>query len=233
MQGRRAALCELTLDLGTHLLGHGRAQVQVSESRAQVQAGAADDDRAPAIRQQPVDLGVGVLRVAPGAELLARIDEGEEPVLEPLLLRRVRRRAQHLETAINLDRVAVDRDGVLPALPQALGQRDRHPRFADGRRAEESEDPQAARLSSRSDPLSVVEVAAVMSTSTNSPGAAVPSKLTVLLCRVRPRSRVGSVRLGPSTRTSILRPTKRSPRSRARRWTNSTRRSMRSRLTAC
>ena len=50
-------------------------------------------------------------------------------------------------------------------------------------------------------------------------GAAVPSKLTALLWRLRPRSRVGSVRLGPSTSTSMVRPTKRWARSRARRWT--------------
>ena len=49
----------------------------------------------------------------------------------------------------------------------------------------------------------------MISTSTSSPGSAVPSKLTVLLWRVRPRSRAGSLRLGPSTSTSIVRPTKR------------------------
>ena len=60
---------------------------------------------------------------------------------------------------------------------------------------------------------------------------AVPSKLTVLLWGLRPRRREGSVRLGPSTRTSIVRPTNRCACSRARRWTNSTSRSIRSRFT--
>ena len=85
---------------------------------------------------------------------------------------------------------------------------------------------------------SVVLVAPVISTSTSSPGGggvppAPAPKLTVLLCRVRPRRRDGSVRDGPSTSTSSVRPTNRCARSVARRWTASTRRSMRSRLTAC
>src|SRR6478735_23767 len=91
--------------------------------------------------------------------------------------------------------------------------------------------PQGTLLRSFSWPASVVEVALVISTSTISPWPAVPSKLTVLLWPLRPRRREGSVRLGPSTRTSTVRPTNRWPRSRARRWTTSTRRSMRSRLT--
>ena len=37
-------------------------------------------------------------------------------------------------------------------------------------------------------PLSVVELAPVISTATSSPGAAEPSKFTVTFCRVRPRS---------------------------------------------
>src|SRR5205814_8682294 len=61
-------------------------------------------------------------------------------------------------------------------------------------------------------PASVVEVTESISTPTISPGAAVPSKFTVLLCRLRPRRRPGSVRLGPSTSTSQVRPTKRSAR---------------------
>ena len=60
-----------------------------------------------------------------------------------------------------------------------------------------------------------------------------PSKLTALLWRVRPRSLVSSVRLVPSTSTSIVRPTKRWARSAARRWTTSTSRSIRSTLTGC
>ena len=74
-------------------------------------------------------------------------------------------------------------------------------------------------------------VAEATSTSVSSPGAATPAKLIVLLWRVRPRSLVGSVRDGPSTSTSIVRPTKRCARSAACSCTASTRRSMRSRLT--
>src|SRR5688500_20246744 len=55
-----------------------------------------------------------------------------------------------------------------------------------------------------------------------------PAKLTTLLWRVRPRRRLASVRDVPSTRTSIVRPTNRWARSRARRWTTSTSRCMRS-----
>src|SRR5262249_3671940 len=155
----------------------------------------------------------------------------EQPMIEPLTLLRARCAAQDLQPPVHLDRIAVDRDRSLAPLPQALRDLDRDAGLADGRRPEKGEDDQAARLRSRSVPLRVVEVAPVTSPSTSSPGAAVPSKLTVLLCRVRPRRRVGSVRLGPSTSTSIVRPTKRSARSRARRCTSSTRRSIRSRLT--
>ena len=48
----------------------------------------------------------------------------------------------------------------------------------------------------------------------SSPGWARPAKLTTLLWRVRPRRRSGSVREGPSTSTSSVRPRKRSARSR-------------------
>ena len=64
------------------------------------------------------------------------------------------------------------------------------------------------------------------------PARPAPAKFTVLLWRVRPRSRDGSVRDGPSTSTSMVRPTKRCARSVAWRWTASTRRSIRSRLTS-
>ena len=76
-------------------------------------------------------------------------------------------------------------------------------------------------------------VAEAISTCANSPGLARPAKFTVLLCLMRPRSRAASVRDGPSTSTSIVRPTKRCARSVACRWTDSTSRSMRSRFTSC
>ena len=42
--------------------GHRRAQLELGERRAHVEAGAADDDRAPALGEQRVDLGVGERR---------------------------------------------------------------------------------------------------------------------------------------------------------------------------
>src|SRR5512132_1311109 len=98
-----------------------------------------------------------------------------------------------------------------PVLPTAVG-----PNSARTCITRSAEPAYAARLRRRSEPLRVVEAAPEISTSTSSPGAAVPSKLTVLLWRVRPRSREGSVRLGPSTRTSTMRSRKRCARSRAR-----------------
>ncbi len=89
------------------------------------------------------------------------------------------------------------------------------------------------RASSDISPLSVWLVALVIWTGTSSPGAARPSKLTTLLWRVRPRTRLASVREVPSTSTSSVRPTNRCARSRARRWTTSTSRSIRSTATSC
>src|SRR5215207_2012020 len=82
-------------------------------------------------------------------------------------------------------------------------------------------------------PSSVWLVASWISTSTYSPGCARPAKFATLLWRVRPRKRLGSVRDAPSTSTSIVRPTKRCDRSRARRWTTSTRRCIRSTFSSC
>ena len=90
---------------------------------------------------------------------------------------------------------------------------------------------QAATAAS-SEPRSVVEVAPSIRTSTRLPASADPAKLTVVFRRVRPRRSAGSVRLAPSTSTCSTRPTRSSFRSRAIRWTTSTRRSMRSRLTS-
>src|SRR5712691_3882781 len=81
-------------------------------------------------------------------------------------------------------------------------------------------------------PRSVVEVASSIRTSTRSPAAAGPAKLTVVLRRVRPRRSAGSVRLGPSTRTSSTRPTRWAFRAAATCWTTAMSRSIRSRLTS-
>jgi hypothetical protein len=58
-----------------------------------------------------------------------------------------------------------------------------------------------------------VLVAESIATGTISPGAARPTKFTVLPWRERPRKRDASVRDGPSTSTSSVRPTKRCERS--------------------
>src|SRR5207245_847373 len=110
------------------------------------------------------------------------------------------------------------RHGVLTALAEAIRRRGRHGGLADAGRPEDRDygrrlGAHATRASKRSSPASVVLVAESMRTCTSSPGEAAPSKLTVLLWRMRPRSRDGSVRDGPSTSTSISRPTKRWARS--------------------
>ena len=78
----------------------------------------------------------------------------------------------------------------------------------------------------------VVEVAPAIRTSASSPGMASPVKLTIVLPRVRPRSRLASVRLQPSTSTSTVVPTRSAFRSDAIRCTTSTSRSSRSCLTS-
>src|SRR5439155_13594963 len=81
-------------------------------------------------------------------------------------------------------------------------------------------------------PRRVVDVAPSIRTSTSSPAAATPVKFTVVFRRVRPRNSDGSVRLGPSTRTSSTRPMRSWLRSCATRWTTSTRRSIRTCFTS-
>src|SRR4051794_22858279 len=158
--------------------------------------------------------------------------EAEQPVLQPLLLVGRRRSRQRLQPLVDLQRVAVDRDRVLSPLSQQFGQLDRYPRLTNPGGAEDRQDPQRRCVRGRAEtPLSVCEVADSISTGTNCPGPASPSKLTALPCRVRPRSLVSSVRLVPSTNTSSVRPTKRWARSAARRCTTSTSRSIRSTLT--
>jgi hypothetical protein len=49
---------------------------------------------------------VGQRREAPGAELTGRVDEADEPVLEPSALVRGGRAAERLEPPVHLDRVA-------------------------------------------------------------------------------------------------------------------------------
>src|ERR687888_2254103 len=94
------------------------------------------------------------------------------------------------------------------------------------------EDAHQAATGTACAPRSVVEVAWSIRTSTSSPGAAVPAKLTVVFRRVRPRSSAGSVRLVPSTSTSSTPPTRSALRAAATSCTTAIRRSIRSRLTS-
>ena len=55
--------------------GYRRAQLELRERRAHVEARPADQDRPAALGQQPVDLGVRALGEAPGRELLGDGDE--------------------------------------------------------------------------------------------------------------------------------------------------------------
>src|SRR5262249_7003957 len=140
--------------------------------------------------------------------------EPDQTVLQPLPLLGAGSPGQDLQSLVHLQRVAGDRDRVLPPLPQQVRDRDRHPGLPHPGGPDDRDYVQAMGFAAA--PASVVDVADSISTGTRSPGVAMPSKLTVLLCLVRPRTRAGSLRLGPSTRTSISRPTKRWPRSFAR-----------------
>ena len=68
VQGGRTAALELGHPALAHALGRGGPQAQLGQRGAQVEAGAADDDRPPPGRQQAVDLGVRELGVLAGAE---------------------------------------------------------------------------------------------------------------------------------------------------------------------
>ena len=220
--------------------GHRRAQLELGERGAHVEAGAADDDRPPALGEQLVDLGVRERRrtgrprtprrSARTRPAGARAARARPRVAAPLRISR---------PAVDLDRVAGDRDRVLAALAQQLGDLDRDPGLADRGRPEDRQDPHRGprsagaaeqplvageRLRGRGLDLDLDQLA-------RRRGAVEVDRLVVAACARA--ARVASVRLWPSTRTSIVRPTKRWARSRARRWTASTRRSIRSRLTAC
>src|SRR6266540_5080481 len=103
MQGLWAMLGELPLDLGSHAGGHGRAQVQVRQGRAQVEARSPHQNRASLVRQKLVDLCVGEGREPPRAELAGHVDEADEAMLEPLPLLTRRGAAQGLDTTVDLD----------------------------------------------------------------------------------------------------------------------------------
>jgi hypothetical protein len=114
-----------------------RAQLQVGQSGLEVEAGAADDDRPAAGGEGRVDLGPSALGELAGGERLARVEEGQQPVLELRLLRGRGGAGERLEAAVDLEGVGGDRHRILPALAQPLGERDRHPRLPDPGGAEQ------------------------------------------------------------------------------------------------
>ena len=113
----------------------GRPQVELGQRRPQVQAGAADDDRPPALAEQRVDRRVGVRGVGAGGEGLGDRHEAEQAVLEPCLLGRGRRAGEDRQALVDLQRVRGHGDRVLPALAQPLGERDRDGGLPHARRA--------------------------------------------------------------------------------------------------
>src|SRR5437868_725458 len=182
---------------------------------------------------------VGHRHERPDREGLRRVEEADEPVVEAGALLRGRRAGERFEPAVHLQGVRGDRDRGLAARAEQFAYRDGDGGLADPGRPEDGYQlrrravAHASRASRRSSPASVVLVADSTRTCTSSPGAAAPWKFTVLLCRTRPLSLSGSVRDSPSTSTSISRPTNRCARSVPRRWTASTSRSIRARLTPC
>jgi hypothetical protein len=93
---------------------------------------------------------VSQLGVAAGAELVGDLDDREQAMLEFFALLGGGGPAERLEPTVDLNRVAVDRDRILSALAQELRDGDGEAGLADGRRPEQRQQLQAARLSRRS-----------------------------------------------------------------------------------
>ena len=75
-----------------HPLRRRRAQIELGQRRAQVEAGAADHDRTAPGGEQIVDLGVGQLGVLAGAEGRVERQERDQPVFQQPPARPARRR---------------------------------------------------------------------------------------------------------------------------------------------
>src|SRR5262249_4630031 len=135
---------ELPFDVLAHAGRHRWAQVELREGGTQVEPRASDDDRPPALVEQRVDLGVGSLGVAAGAELLARLDYREQAGLGAGGALAARGAAQRLQATVDLDRVAVDGNGVLAPGSKRLRDCDRDAGLPHPRRAEDRQDPHRA-----------------------------------------------------------------------------------------
>ena len=131
--------CRVSGDQSSESSRFGRRldQRELGQRGAQVEAGAADDDRPPARLQRRVDLAMGQRHVVADRERLGDRHEADQPVLEPRPLRSAGGPGQPPEPLVDLQRVAGDRHRVLAALPQQLGESDRDPGLADPGRAED------------------------------------------------------------------------------------------------
>ena len=118
MQCRGAVGGELIEQPFPYGAGHGRAQVELGQRGSQVQAGAADDYRAPASGEQRVDLRVRQARVLTRTEGGVERQEGNEPVLERGALGGRRHTREDLEPGVHLQRVSGHGHGVLAACAQ-------------------------------------------------------------------------------------------------------------------
>ena len=132
----------------------------------------------------------------------------------------VGRAGQDLQALVDLERVGRDRDRVLAARAQQVGQLDRHARSCRPRSARRSRSPCAALRpgDAGEQQLLARQRRAVADgrspPATSSPGRAEPGEVDASCCGACGRAGAsGSVRDGPSTSTSIVRPTKRCARS--------------------
>ena len=117
MQRERAVALERVLPVLADAGRGRRAQIELGERGAQVEAGASDDQRPPAGRQQPVDLGVGEAGVGAGAEGLGHREEADQAVLEAVAFGRRRGAGEGLEPGVDLERVGRDDDRVFVVCP--------------------------------------------------------------------------------------------------------------------
>ena len=117
-----------------------RLEVELGERGAQVEPGAADDDRRATRREGGIDLGVragGVLgdRVRGGDG-----DDRDEAVLEAVALGRGGRAGQDLEPGVDLQRVDGDRHRVLAARAQGIAEGEGDAGLAHAGRPEDRDD---------------------------------------------------------------------------------------------
>lgn len=120
--------------------GRRRGEREVGERSAEVEPGAADDDRRAARCERGIDLVMregGVLGHRPGA---VDRQEPDEPVLERRLFACRGLGGDQRQAGVHLERVDADRDRILPALPKLLREGDRHGGLADRRGPEDRKD---------------------------------------------------------------------------------------------